>query len=309
MVRELSKPLVLITQIQRSGGTLLSQLLDGHPQVCAHPHELHIGKPMKWDWPTLEMRDDPESWFSYLYEKRLETFYGKGYVKPGSNPHAKEELLPFNFNAELQRHTFLNHLAGSPAKTQRDVLDAFFTSFFHAWSEVSADGDKRVISAFCPRVLMADGSRDRFINDYPDGYLISSIRDPMTWFASSSRHSPIYEDVAVAVEVWVASTLSILDTKLRYPEQIYVLTYETLVTQTECVMRGISEFIGIDFNETLLEPTYASAPILPNSSYARKDYGVNLESLNTKSSLSKAAREYIEDQALPLYERIRLIAE
>ena len=108
MVNKLTQPLVLITQIQRSGGTLLSQLLDGHPQVCAHPHELHIGKPMKWDWPMLDMRS-PESWFSYLYEKRLESFYHNGYVKPGSNPH-KKEVLPFNFDAELQRHVFLDLL-------------------------------------------------------------------------------------------------------------------------------------------------------------------------------------------------------
>ena len=71
MVNKLTQPLVLITQIQRSGGTLLSQLLDGHPQVCAHPHELHIGKPMKWDWPMLNMRDSPETWFSCLYETAL----------------------------------------------------------------------------------------------------------------------------------------------------------------------------------------------------------------------------------------------
>ena len=36
-------PLVLVSQIQRSGGTLLSQLFDGHPECHAHPHELKIG--------------------------------------------------------------------------------------------------------------------------------------------------------------------------------------------------------------------------------------------------------------------------
>jgi hypothetical protein len=39
------EPLVLITQIQRSGGTLFAQLLDGHSKLHVHPSELHIGKP------------------------------------------------------------------------------------------------------------------------------------------------------------------------------------------------------------------------------------------------------------------------
>ena len=37
------EPMVLVSQIQRSGGTLLSRLFDGHPECHAHPYELKIG--------------------------------------------------------------------------------------------------------------------------------------------------------------------------------------------------------------------------------------------------------------------------
>ena len=46
-------PLALISQIQRSGGSMLSQLFDGHPEVHAHPHELKIGYPKKFNWPEI----------------------------------------------------------------------------------------------------------------------------------------------------------------------------------------------------------------------------------------------------------------
>ena len=46
--RPVTSPLVLISQVQRSGGTLLSQLFDGHPELHAHPHELKIGYPTKY---------------------------------------------------------------------------------------------------------------------------------------------------------------------------------------------------------------------------------------------------------------------
>ena len=46
-------PLVLISQISRSGGTWLSQLFDHHPQVWTHPLELRFGQSRKSDWPEL----------------------------------------------------------------------------------------------------------------------------------------------------------------------------------------------------------------------------------------------------------------
>ena len=85
------------------------------------------------------------------------------------------------------------------------------------------------------------------------------IRDPLTWFASSRRHNPIYQDVSAAIEAWVTSTLSILETKLQFAENIFVTTYEKLVTETEFVMQ-IFRNCGIDFHEALLMPTYASRP-------------------------------------------------
>ncbi|MCP4297315.1 MAG: hypothetical protein GY786_17065 [Proteobacteria bacterium] len=54
---------VLISQIQPSGGTPLSQLADGHPELDAHPDELKIGYPNKYTWPKLNIIDDPKNWY------------------------------------------------------------------------------------------------------------------------------------------------------------------------------------------------------------------------------------------------------
>lgn len=301
-VTVLPQPLVLITQIQRSGGTLLSQLFDGHPQVCAHPHELHIGRPKKWNWPDLNLSDQPEVWFQSLYEKRLEVFYEKGYVKPGSNPHARTDVHPFSFDPGLQLAIFLEVLKRASVTSQRDVLNAFFTSFFNAWSDISINPGCRIITAFCPRVLMFPDSTERFISDYPDGHIVSSVRDPRTWYASSSRHSSIYDSVAEAIDLWAQSTNSILELKRSRPEYVFVSTYEDLVSDTEQIMRAMAAFLGIDYDACLLMPTYASKPILPNSSYARQSYGVNTDSTKTISELNKDDLAYIVKEAMPLYE-------
>lgn len=61
---EVTEPLVIISQIQRSGGTLLSQLFDGHPDCHAHPWELEIGYPHSRRWLPIEL-GSPERWFDY----------------------------------------------------------------------------------------------------------------------------------------------------------------------------------------------------------------------------------------------------
>ena len=77
---EVDQPLVLISQIQRSGGTLLSQLFDHHPQLHAHPHELHTGHPNKEAWPALDMKR-PGDWFPTLYERPAKRSFNEGYRK------------------------------------------------------------------------------------------------------------------------------------------------------------------------------------------------------------------------------------
>ncbi len=48
-----SQPLLLIaSRLARSGGSLLLQLLDSHPQLHVRPHELRFG--VGETWPTLD---------------------------------------------------------------------------------------------------------------------------------------------------------------------------------------------------------------------------------------------------------------
>ena len=76
-----SEPLVLISQVQRSGGTLLNSLLDGHPELHVHPYELQIGHPTKADWPVLDLNGGTEDWLELLSEPLLPTLFAEGYRK------------------------------------------------------------------------------------------------------------------------------------------------------------------------------------------------------------------------------------
>ena len=149
---EVHEPLVLISQIQRSGGTLLSQLFDGHPECHAHPGELHIGHPKKWNWPCLDLAQ-PESWFATLFEKPAYKALRHGYRKP-SSLELDHEVFPFLFLPRLQKAIFERCIAAGPIGGERDVLDCYFTSYFNAWLDNHNlyGRPKRAVTAFAARL-------------------------------------------------------------------------------------------------------------------------------------------------------------
>ena len=104
-----TEPLVLCSQVQRSGGTLLSQLFDGHPECHAHPHEIKIGWPREANWPPLDL-DRPDEWFERLFEKKALTHFVEGYQKRGAKLEGKTypsyDVFPFLFLPRLQKAIF-----------------------------------------------------------------------------------------------------------------------------------------------------------------------------------------------------------
>jgi hypothetical protein len=269
------EPLVLISQIQRSGGTLLSQLFDGHPGVHAHPHEICIGKPDKWDWPPLDL-GAPETWFATLHEPLLAEWIETGFVKDLTDLRKQRDpdVFPFVFSLKLQRAIFERCAAG--AATEREVLDAYFTSYFNAWLDNHNlyTGPKKAVVGFTPRLAMELDRVERFLAAYPDGLLVSIVRDPRGWYASARRHRKYYADLEQSLGLWRASTESALEAAERHGDRVVVLTYEALLDDPEAAMSTLAARIGIETAPELLVPTFNSRPIRANSSDAVQRTGI-----------------------------------
>ncbi len=146
---QVREPLVLISQVQRSGGTLLSQLFDGHPECHAHPGELHIG-PGKSHWPDISTSASRRSLVRRLVRADHARVRREGYSKTtaGARRAGTFDVFPFRFDPELQRAIFLGE--GRARLHRREVLDAYMTSYFNAWLDNAnlRTGPKRVVTAF-----------------------------------------------------------------------------------------------------------------------------------------------------------------
>ncbi len=303
---KIDQPMVLISQIQRSGGSLLSQLFDGHHECHTHPHELYIGYPNKFNWPELKLSDNPEIWFRNLFEKPTIKFSREGYTKYSRGLDANSDVFPFLFLPRLQRNIFISSVTITDIKSQRDIINCYMTSYFNAWLDnQQLYGSKKYVVAFTPRVNMYQKSLERFFVDYPDGKLVSIIREPKNWYVSANRHSPkTYKDVKKSVQLWEASAKMMLTSKKRYKDKVYLLSFDNLIQDTETTMRLLAKFLGLEFNDVLLTPTFNGFKIKADSVFKVKQYGVINDPLFRYKNLSDDKVEFINNQTSDLYEKV-----
>ncbi len=291
---EVHEPLVLVSQIQRSGGTLLSQLFDNHFQLHAHPHELHIGYPRdKGDWPALDLLAGPEEWFEMLREYHVQRTFLNGYTKYVRKwvqyEDERLETYPFLLIPSLQRRLFEQCVSYWTIDRQRQVLDAYMTSYFNAWVDNRNlyAGPKRWVTAFSARLAVDPDNRRRFFEDYPDGRLLSIVREPRSWYASAASYNPErYGDPNVSIRHWRESAEAMLAAKRQYGDRVLLISFEDMLGDLEPTMRRVAEFLGIGFSPSLLEPTFNGLPIKANSSFKTDRHGVLDAPLKRRESLS-----------------------
>ena len=297
------QPLVLISQVQRSGGSLLSQLFDGHSEILAHPHELKIGYPSKEQWPPIEKSFSADKQFNILFEASIIRMCEEGYAKGRTDPDRRN----FFFIPAVQRELFKHISERAGNNTARDVLDSYFTSYFNSWLNLRANLSRaRYVTGFVPLLVNEKSNMDRFWDTYPDGYLISVIRSPMSWYPSAARlmNGKKYSDIELGAQRWCESTQAIMNEKARKGDRVIVLHFDDLITRTEDVMRLICERLNIPFEPIVLQPTFNGETMVANTSFDRMERGV-VSSAPTKRHelLSEADRVYLKKHCFPLYEQ------
>jgi Sulfotransferase family len=268
-------PLLLVSQISRSGGTWLSQLLDHHPQTWAHPSELRFGySRQRWEWPDLSaVNNSEEAWQRLLYAK-VEERFGAGTYNKGN-----DETHPMLFSAEIQRGLFFQLAEDWKPAADRDWLNIYFTSFFSAWLDHQRRyGPKRYVTAFASMLALTPSNMARFRQAYPDGWLISLVREPLGWYASVKRRSsgrnekksivkPHYYGPEAAQAAYLDNLRAIEDNRSLFGNHFILVDYQDLLSDTEGTMRSLATRIGLDWDPSLTRQTFNGMLIEPNTAF------------------------------------------
>jgi hypothetical protein len=144
-----------------------------------------------------------------------------------------------------------------------------------------------------------------YFDIYPDGRLISVIRDPKNWFPSAARHNlEKYGDVSQALNQWNESAQGMLGNKERYGNRVCIINFEDLIMRTEAVMRYLAEFLNIKFDDILVTPTFNKTPIKPNTSFKLEDPGITVSVLNRYKTLSQEELKVIDEMTGALYAKV-----
>jgi Sulfotransferase family len=277
------QPLVLISQAPRSGGTLLMRLLDGHPECHSIPHELGIsfGPPGR----LIESRD--RAW-STLWFKSLQSYFVEGF-----------RGAPFLLPPRFHRRLFDARLDALAEPTERDVLDAWMTGYFNAWldNQNYHGPRKRWITGFSPRLVAERAMLDRFFDLYPDGKLISIVREPKGWYSSARHYSSEWIRLERALAYWRSSLAAVLEAKERLGDRHRILLFSDFLTDTRGTMRLVTDFLGIGLVPQALTPTVNGRPMTPNSSFKLKTTGVSKAPLEQyKTVLSDSEMAVLDEQ-------------
>lgn len=288
--------LILISQIQRSGGTLMARLFDGHPQTATLPNEMMF---IKRGWPDIEVLSPltvlaPE-------ERLLSDWVARGYLKSGSV--RPKDRMPFEFDMDKRLASFCE--SASLTANPRKLFDAYLESFFEAWGK---RGRIKYHVAFAPEahLSLCEPTPHDFFALYPDGHFITVVRNPESWLASAMRHAERYADFEWSLDRWGMSVQASLELAKRYPDRAIPIVFERFLKDTEGHMRFIAERVGLTWSPVLLEPTFNGLPVPSDSSFAPV-HGIDTKAGNRTSKLEAKIRDSdAMKKALRLYAEARL---
>jgi hypothetical protein len=212
--------------------------------------------------------------------------------------------FPFMYLPILQKQIFIKYLESVESVNTRHVFSAHMTACFGAWLNYQNHGlDKKFVTAYAPGLIMQNEAMNNFFEIYPDGRLISIIRDPEHWFVSASRLEPqIYGNAESALCNWKKSVRAAIGIRKKFGDRVCLIKFEDLVTQTESVMRFLSEFLGIPYESILLEPTFNRIPIQPANSQKIDNTNAKLQHFTESKMLDKDQRVLIEKMTTPDYQ-------
>jgi hypothetical protein len=179
------------------------------------------------------------------------------------------------------------------------------TSLFNGWldNQNLRGPTKKWVVAFSPRRAWGDGL-DKYFELYPEGRLISILRDPLSWFSSAQGRDP-NADPAELIELWRKSANEMLRASRGFKEQVRIVRFDDLVLKTKDTMRGLAKFLEITFDPVLAEPTFNGYPVGANSSFAEDRTGVISDPVERyKDVLSEEQIKLVSSKCEKLYEQV-----
>ena len=243
------------------GGNVTHRHLDGHSQFLVYPFESQLGnrnfndflasvERVQYRYPEFPEGLTAEELYEQLIDEEMKTFLRK---KTGSK--FKDADLQFD---EANRLREFKRLLGTAPYARKQVIEAFFRSTFFAWKNYyTTPTDGMFYVGYSPAIGI---DADRIVRDFPSVKIMHIVRNPFSAYRDTKRR-PFPQQLSKYLITWNIYHSTVEMYAKRFPDNVRIFRYEDLVEDKAAFMKGVSEFIGVGYEPTMLYPSWNGVEI------------------------------------------------
>lgn len=248
---------VLLSGHRKSGTTLLARLFDGHECILQYPVDVSLLYAYFPKFSGDSDADDAQrrNRISTVLEKSLKLL-----------PQT-ENTPSFYANPSKFVNAFWHNFDDSDTQRRADVIAAL----------VDTVRDLNTAKCCADTVILKETSQaihyEELCKAFSDFRLVNIIRDPRDNFAAIHDGFKYYESLGESKLVSLFSFVNRARMDLlaarslaeAFPESVYNLRFEDLVSSPDSEMRKLTSFLQINWSDTLLAPTVFGVPYTGNN--------------------------------------------
>ncbi len=303
---------IFIAGINRSGGSLLARLFDGHKDFASYPMEVGFkfdntsygfldkktGTPTYI--PDFNENINPIKYFdadkevvSYTWGKETSSKFGirENYLEKAFY----EKSVKTNFNHKLYIEKLIKYC--SEIKSNQKLFEGKHKAYFESWDNGAYfNNPKYVVTHDSNGLFLSDFNK--YFSEFKNSFILVPIRDCIGYVAAektriarrffgSKRFSkPLPPnflikkfdayDLNSIINTWLISIsrIKLLQEKTNSKNNLITYRFEKLVEQTSDSMKILSDKLKVNYENNLLSPTLCGNKWLGNSQQG-KNYGIN----------------------------------
>ncbi len=274
---------VFVCGSMKSGTTLITQLLDGHPNLFVMPGDSHYIRHLN-RWTHEQFDDIAQHWIQRLI-----------------NPSGK---APFWFLGQENEHfeKFLQHLNFFLSQTTHDVFVCVVRALYLANPNRS-----KHVKHWVEKTPHNELHTTILTGKYPHAKFIHVIRNPLPNIASLKKVAMLLDRKNFSVVGQAKLLKTLMQTATANQRQLgsnryLVLRYEDLVSQPKETLLSMCQFLEIPFDDTLMTPTENGKLGIANSMYTESRVkGQILNQSQNKRYEKELTQSELNDIAKVLY--------
>ena len=303
---------IYIAGINRSGGSLLARLFDGHKDFASYPMEVAFkrdytsygfldkitGSPFYI--PDFQENTDPIEYFeanqeiiSYAWGKETSGKFGvrKNYLEKAFY----EKSIKTNFDHEQYLDKLKKYCLGS--KFNQQFYEAKHRAYFESWDNgAHYNNPKYVVTHASSGLFLSNFGK--YFEDFKNSFILIPIRDCLGYVAAEKTRiarrffgsrrfaKPLppnmfikmfdLYDLNSLLNTWLISIsrIKLLQEKFNTTGRLITYRFEKLVENPSNAMKILSKKLGTNYEDILISPTLCGQKWLGNSQQGENN-GIN----------------------------------